>query len=46
MKGGYELTNYRKVMETVSKGLAETAGAVMTTASEFRENLEQGYKAA
>ena len=46
MKGGYELTNYRKVMETVSKGLAETAGAVMTTAAEFRDNLDQGYKAA
>ena len=38
MNGGYEITNYRKVMETTSKGLGELASALMTIASEFREN--------
>lgn len=43
MKGGYEITNYRKIMESVSQGLSDTAGALLTVAAEFRENLEQGF---
>ena len=46
MKGGYELTNYRKLMETTSKGLGDTASAIITTAAEFKENLDEGYVAA
>ena len=46
MNGGYELTDYRKLLESTSKGLADTAAAIMTAAAEFGENLKKGYKGA
>lgn len=38
MHGGYEITNYRKVMESTSKGIGELASAMMTIATEFKGN--------
>ncbi len=46
MNGGYESTNYRKLLETASKGLGEMSAAIMAAAEEFRENEKKGYHAA
>ena len=46
MKGGYETTNYRKLMESVASGLSDMADSMITAASEFRQNLDKGYRSA
>lgn len=46
MNGGYEATTYRKLMESVAKGMGETADALITVAKEFRQNLEDKHHSA